>query len=209
MHSKLAALIEDDVVVMSAHLRIVGEPRPGEALRVVVLGNVKSIVSGNNATTTTTTNNNKAAVLSNQIEMDRRNSKQELLESEFYLEFRWMRSSVVGQNKGRKRDENAIEGANGPIYIVNRDDVGFKIFAEVRVFHVRSEGNPSKGGGNGGGRLLVATLRSEANDDKTVLGAQTNKTKLGDILRNRKEKLNESVENGSGKTNFLRRKDEK
>ena len=143
MHSKLAALIEDDVVVMSAHLRIVGEPRPGEALRVVVLGNVKSIVSGNNATTTTT-NNNKAAVLSNQIEMDRRNSKQELLESEFYLEFRWMRSSVVGQNKGRKRDENAIEGANGPIYIVNRDDVGFKIFAEVRVFHVRSEGNPSK-----------------------------------------------------------------
>ena len=25
---------------------------------------------------------------------------------------------------------------------------------------------------------LVATLRSEANDDKTVLGAQTNKTKL-------------------------------
>ena len=92
-----------------------------------------------------------------------------------------MRSSVVGQNKGRKRDENAIEGANGPIYIVNHD-VGFKIFAEVRVFHVRSEGNPSKGGGNGGGgRLLVATLRSEANDDKTVLGAQTNKTKLGDI----------------------------
>ena len=54
-----------------------------------------------------------------------------------------MRSSVVGQNKGRNRDENAIEGANGPIYIVNRDDVGFKIFAEVRVFHVRSEGNPS------------------------------------------------------------------
>ena len=79
MHSKFAALVEDDVVVMSAHLRIVGEPRPGEALRVVVLGNVKSIVSGNNATTSTT-NNNKAAVLSNQIEMDRRNSKQELLE---------------------------------------------------------------------------------------------------------------------------------
>ena len=52
-----------------------------------------------------------------------------------------------------------MEGATGPIYIVNRNHVGFKINAEVNIYFRDTETEE---------KIFVATVRGETDDDKIV-----------------------------------------
>ena len=123
---------------MRLRLRIVGNPACGEALRAVLLGDLNSSMI--------TMNNKIRKKISDGNPPD------------FYLEYVWKYSRT---DDDRGQSSLPVEGAAGPIYIVNPNHAGFKINAEVNVYFRDKETEEE---------IFVTAVKSETSDDKIVTG---------------------------------------
>ncbi|CCO20789.1 predicted protein [Bathycoccus prasinos] len=124
---------------MRLRLRVVGNPACGEALRAVLLGDL---------------NSSMMTMMNNKIRKTHKISDGNL--PDFYLEYAW-KYSRTDDDGGQS--SLPVEGATGPIYIVNRNHVGFKINAEVNIYFRDTETEE---------KIFVATVRGETDDDKIV-----------------------------------------
>ena len=119
-----------------AILKIVGDPKPGEALRAVILGDL----------------NKSNPLRSNAEEDDAKNKSLERF-VDIKVEYKWVKRPItIKKSKiddDRDRDDRPsvfveIVGANAPIYFVQKEDCGYSISARAVILRVNKKTSTKK-----------------------------------------------------------------